>query len=110
MNEIFDAAALVRLLNDLAGVAGGIAAPDVAEWLAAYIPGPLGQSGRWAANLSGIAWAGASLVDLLKWLGEGRTSLPAALPAPKPAAALPAANDLDGQLALWRKIQGRATD
>lgn len=99
--QSLDLATLTRLLNALAGVAGGVATPTIGDWLAKYAPAPFDRLGRQAATVSGVAWAGASLVDVLAWLRS--SSEIQAQPLPHPTA-IPAADDLAGQLALWRQL------
>jgi hypothetical protein len=93
---------VVRLLNALAGVAGGIATPAGAHALVALAGQPAAEERliRWAVNVSGLAWAGASAVDLLLVLRDAATITPALADSTTPAQA---------QIALWNRLRREAT-
>lgn len=97
-SALLDGPTVVRLLNALAGLAGGVATPAGAHALASLCGQPAAEERliRWAVNLSGLSWAGASAVDLLVMPGA------AAPPAPAPAPDAPE----DGQIALWNRLRG----
>ncbi len=98
-----DFALLVRTLNAVAGVAGGIATPAGAHALSAALGTPAAEEHllRLAANISGIAWASASALDLALVL-EGLKSS-GELEAAPAVSALAAPVDL--QLALWERLR-----
>ncbi len=95
-----DLALLVRTLNAVAGVAGGIATPAGAHALSAALGTPAAEEHllRLAANISGIAWASASALDLALVLEGLRVSGELDLAAPVEA-------PIDLQLALWERLR-----
>jgi hypothetical protein len=98
-----DLALLVRTLNAVAGVAGGIATPAGAHVLSSALGTPAAEEHlmRLAANISGIAWASASALDLALVMDGLKPPVRLAAAPVVPALEAPA----DPQLALWQRLR-----